>query len=62
MARTTLNQTAPLRMIIGTRDVVVTESGRTVPMEVLDCGHEQPVKQDIYGDTHPVRRRCRRCR
>ena len=57
----TPERTAPLRRIIGTRDVVFPDSGRTVPVEVLECGHEQATKQDLYGDTHPARRRCRRC-
>ena len=47
---------APLRTIVDERN---DEHGRII--EVLECGHEQPQKQDIYGPTNASRRRCRRC-
>lgn len=34
----------------------------TIWVEVLECGHKQAVKTDIYGETNAVRRRCRKCR
>ena len=33
----------------------------TVTYEVLECGHKQLIKQDIYGETVAVRRRCAKC-
>ncbi len=30
-------------------------------MERLECGHEIHVKQDIYGPTNALRRRCKKC-
>lgn len=38
-----------------------TNPSNGLVFEVLECGHKQRVKSDIYGETHPVRRRCRRC-
>jgi hypothetical protein len=29
--------------------------------EILECGHVLPIKQDIFGDTCPLRRRCWKC-
>jgi hypothetical protein len=34
----------------------------TLGFEVYECGHVDLPKQDIYGDTFAVRRRCRFCR
>lgn len=33
----------------------------TVEIEVLECGHEQLRKQDMYGYTNAYRRRCKKC-
>jgi hypothetical protein len=52
----TKKQLAPLRTIVNERN---DEHGRII--EILECGHEQPQKQDIYGPTNALRRRCRRC-
>ncbi len=30
-------------------------------IEVLECGHEQAERQDIYGATNAYRRKCRNC-
>jgi hypothetical protein len=30
--------------------------------EVLECGHRQRRKEDIYGPTNAYRRRCQQCR
>jgi hypothetical protein len=46
----------PLRRIV---DRHMNQYGATV--EVLECGHEQREKQDIYGPTNAYRRRCRQC-
>lgn len=46
----------PLRKIVG-RD----ENEHGVPLEVLECGHKQPVRNDMIGPTNAYRRRCRRC-
>ena len=29
--------------------------------EVLECGHRQRPKSDVYGTTTPNRRRCKQC-
>jgi len=47
---------APLRTIVDERN-----DGHGRIIEVLECGHEQPRKNDIYGPTNALRRRCRRC-
>jgi len=47
---------APLRKIV---DWHLDDLGRRI--EVLECGHEQAQKQDIYGATNAERRRCRKC-
>jgi len=47
---------APLRTIVDEHN---DEHGRII--ETLECGHEQPRKNDIYGPTNALRRRCRRC-
>jgi len=52
----TRKRIAPLRWIVGEKN---DEYGRIV--EILECGHEQPRKEDIYGPTNALRRRCRRC-
>lgn len=56
----------PLRKVIGR----VPESlGRDkdgleyfIMREQLECGHIQPVVEDMYGPTNAFRRRCRQCK
>ena len=33
----------------------------SVRVEILECGHEQRPRQDCFGETNAVRRRCRKC-
>lgn len=53
-------RTGPLRKIVD-RVPHTIAPGVEVLYERLECGHEQRVVQDIYGDTFAVRRRCRQC-
>ena len=51
--------TRPLRRVSYTKP---NPAGRSLPhIEVLECGHEQPQKTDIYGPTNAYARRCRSC-
>jgi hypothetical protein len=52
---------APLRRVVGTYRHVFPEGG-WVLREVLECGHEQSIREDAYGWTDAERRRCRHCR
>lgn len=55
---------APLRKIVERQFVdVPMPSGRKLTRiyELLECGHRQPEKSDIYGPTNADRRRCRKC-
>ena len=47
---------APLRKIIDRR-----QNDYGVWVERLECGHEQHERQDHYGPTNAVRRRCKAC-
>jgi hypothetical protein len=47
---------APLRDIVGRS---FDEFG--IRLELLECGHEQRQKHDIFGPTNACRRRCRQC-
>lgn len=49
-------QLYPLRAITG-----YTESPAGAPLEVLECGHTQHIRQDMIGETVAARRRCRQC-
>ena len=54
----------PLRKIVGYEDREVPLASGEVyvhQVEILECGHRQGMKQDHYGDTNAVRRRCRQC-
>jgi hypothetical protein len=42
----------PLRKIVGMKD----------DLELLECGHTQWGRGDIFGHTAPERRRCRKCK
>lgn len=53
-----MSKTAPLRKIVGYKKIAPASS---VWVEVLECGHVQVPKTDIYGETNAIRRRCRRC-
>lgn len=48
--------TDPLRRVIETN---MRDDGTL--REVLECGHVQGVKRDIFGYTSAARRRCRKC-
>lgn len=54
-----LNQRCPLRKITGYENIPVL--GGYLQYEILECGHKQSVKTDIYGETNANRRRCRKC-
>lgn len=48
----------PLRLVIGFR------RNPTYPellQEVYECGHARSPKQDAYGETNALRRRCAKC-
>ncbi|ATH91638.1 MULTISPECIES: hypothetical protein [Bacillus] len=51
----------PLREIIGTIQVEFSPDSISIPMEVYECGHYAPPKQDIIGEYNAVRRRCAKC-
>lgn len=53
----------PLRLIVEHRYETVEVGGLKGELlrEALECGHSYTVKQDIFGATHPTRRRCREC-
>jgi hypothetical protein len=51
----------PLRTVVERRQVPIGDTGYTRTVEVLSCGHEQPVKQDAYGHYYAERRRCKKC-
>lgn len=61
------DHTSPLRKILRLEDVPiysVKDPERVVgwrTVEVLECGHEQGIKQDMVGEYHAQRRRCKRC-
>lgn len=40
----------------------VAHAHNTAVWDVYECGHVRPPKQDIYGPTNAVRRRCGMCR
>lgn len=49
---------APLRKIVGHRQHPRHES---ITVEILECGHWVPIKQDFYGETNAYCRRCWKC-
>lgn len=52
----------PLRKVIGTIQVKFSSDALySIPMEVYECGHYAPTKQDIIGEYEVVRRRCAKC-
>jgi hypothetical protein len=54
----------PLRRIIDRPMVSIGNDGETEffkQKELLECGHIQSPKQDIYGETNATRRRCFQC-
>jgi hypothetical protein len=57
----------PLRKVLGVisynsaHDMPEIKTTTRIPFEVLECGHLQIVKSDIYGEYHAVKRRCRYC-
>lgn len=57
MRKKTPKKLAPLRRI--TDYFTPVTGGRMI--EVLECGHQQSRKEDIYGPTNAYRRRCHRC-
>jgi hypothetical protein len=46
---------APLRKITDKRNY------RNTVVEVLECGHEQRIREDMIGETNAYRRRCEQC-
>lgn len=63
----------PLRKVLGnvivTYRIVIRKGTETeekhehpASYELLECGHIQMVKQDIYGEYYSPRRRCSQCR
>jgi hypothetical protein len=61
------DHTSPLRKIVETVErpiYSVKEPDRIVgwmPVEVLECGHEQHIKSDLAGHYYAQRRRCKKC-
>lgn len=59
------NKRYQLRKIVGSQPVKVSQDLDGKPTyllaEILECGHTQFPKRDIYGETNAVRRRCRQC-
>ncbi|MBW7632584.1 hypothetical protein K1I48_03660 [Bacillus licheniformis] len=52
----------PLRKVIGTIQVKFSSDALySIPMEVYECGHYAPTKQDKIGEYEVVRRRCAKC-
>jgi hypothetical protein len=54
----------PLRRVLGETVEIVTVSetfSYSRPLEVLECGHTQQVKTDLYGEYRTSRRRCAKC-
>lgn len=51
----------PLRTIVRTYSKPGPLGHKVYSYEVLECGHEQRQKTDIYGPTNAYRRRCRQC-
>lgn len=49
----------PLRKVVGT---VYPPEYPGVRHELLECGHSQPPREDIIGETNAYRRRCWRCK
>jgi hypothetical protein len=47
----------PLRLVVDS----FADPATSALKERLECGHVQGVRQDIFGDTNAVRRRCRQC-
>lgn len=54
---------APLRRVLGFVSVPVDDrpGAARIPEELLECGHTELQKEDIYGPTNAARQRCRRC-
>lgn len=60
----TTRSNAPLRRIVRRfSETVENADGVRVHLarEELSCGHVVAPRQDIYGPTDAIRRRCRRC-
>ena len=53
--------THPLRKVIGRETHKIEGTHAEATYERLECGHLVLPKQDIYGETNAVRRRCRFC-
>lgn len=52
----TKRQISPLRRVVG-----MTKNKYNVPMEQLECGHVQHVRQDHIGPYYATKRRCLNC-
>ena len=55
----------PLRKVLHAfnKDEQYTPSGTkfTVAYEKFECGHEQRIPTDMYGEFYSYRRRCKQC-
>ena len=49
----------PLRKVV--KNIDNPAGDRLTPWELLECGHSQPMVQDMIGPTNAYRRRCRGC-
>lgn len=55
------DHSSPLRRIVRYEDRVPEGGYTSLTYEVLECGHAQLPKVDVYGETIAVRRRCKKC-
>jgi hypothetical protein len=51
----------PLRKFVGYIDNPNLLPNYHMPVELLECGHWIHKRQDIFGESHATRRRCRKC-
>lgn len=58
---TIADRTRPLRKIVRTVSRPGPLGYHSYIYEVLECGHEQRQKSDMYGPTNAYRRRCGKC-
>lgn len=53
---------SPLRKIVGWAVLPLEGTHTEIEHEVYECGHVGLQKQDIYGHTNAMSRRCAKCR
>lgn len=59
-----MRENRPLRRVIREETEIISQAGGVdvrVHVEVLECGHRVRPRQDCFGETHAVRRRCSKC-